>query len=111
MVRDRNQRLPIHVAAEEGHGSIVLVFLNQPFHKYGKDDQGRHLLHLLVMWQSDGFVRQCLKLHYAAIFGNWPAIKILLEIGSDPNLKDGLGNCPIHYALSSGSRLGAQPLI
>jgi ankyrin repeat protein len=127
MIRDKHQRLPIHVAAEEGHGSIVLLFLNQPFHKYGKDQQGRHLLHLLVMWQSDAFIRHCLRLlhwkidvvdksrrsplHYAAIFGNWPAVKILLEIGSNPNLKDGLGNYPLHYALSSGSRSCAQPLL
>ncbi|KAL2070583.1 hypothetical protein VTL71DRAFT_13609 [Oculimacula yallundae] len=127
MIRDNNQQLPIHVAAEEGHGSIVRLFLKQPFHRYGKDEQGRHLLHLLVMWQSDFFIRQCLKhlpwkidvvdksrrspLHYAAIFDNWAALKILLEIGSNPNAKDGFGNLPIHYALSSGSRSCVQSLL
>lgn len=79
------------------------------------------------MWQSDAFIRQCLKLvpwkidvvdtscrsplHYAAIFGNQPAVKVLLEIGSKPNLKDGLENHAIHYALSSESRSCAQPLL
>lgn len=38
-------------------------------------------------------------------------MKVLLEIGSKPNLKDGLGNREIHYALYSGSRSCAQPLL
>lgn len=79
------------------------------------------------MWQSGASIRQCLKLvpwkidvmdtsrrsplHYSAIFGNSPAVKVLLEIGSNPNLKDGLGNHAIHCALSYGSRPCAQPLL
>lgn len=30
MVRDRRRRLPVHIAAEEGHRSIVLLLLEQP---------------------------------------------------------------------------------
>jgi ankyrin repeat protein len=119
LAKDKSNKLPIHIAAEQGHRSIVFLLLECPIRDYGKDLQGRDLLHFLVMWHSDVFIRMCLvilrpkidvldkrrrsPLHYAAIFGNSAAVKVLLEIGANANLKDNLGSTPVHYALLSGS--------
>jgi ankyrin repeat protein len=119
LIRDHSRRLPIHIAAAEGHRSIAILLLECPIRDYGKDAEGRDLLHFLVMWHSDAFLRQCLRvlgskfnvldacrrspLHYAAIFGNNHALKVLLEIGADPNLKDNFQSNPMHYALKAGS--------
>jgi ankyrin repeat protein len=38
-------------------------------------------------------------LTFAAIFGHKEIIKLLLDKGADPQLKDGAGKSPIDYAL------------
>ncbi|OCL15347.1 ankyrin, partial [Glonium stellatum] len=126
-VRDRSRRLPVHIAAEQGHRAILALLLRCPIREYGKDRQGRALLHFLVMWHSQTFVQQCLDvlqpkvdvldssrrtpLHYAAIFGNSGAIKALLDAGADPNRLDSASSAPIHYAQSSGCFEGVAFLL
>ncbi|KAM3076304.1 hypothetical protein ACMFMF_005637 [Clarireedia jacksonii] len=133
LFRDKSGKLPIHIAAEEGHRAIVYLLLQCPVLDYGKDLEGRALLHYLSMWHSDIFLRQCLwalrpsfnvvdhhrrtPLHYAAIFGNYRAMGILLELGANSNAKDDCNATPLHRALLEGSlpcvelliRYGADP--
>ncbi|EHK50340.1 hypothetical protein TRIATDRAFT_169796, partial [Trichoderma atroviride IMI 206040] len=126
-LNDASGRRPIHIAAECGHRSITYLLLKQPVHNYGKDQHGRSLLHLLVMWHSDTFVRKCMgvlhgkvdvkdqfgrtPLHYASIFQNSPAVGVLLELGADPNLRDKAESTPLHYAAASGSPKSVELLI
>lgn len=127
MIRDRSHRLPVHIAAEQGHRAILALLLGCPIREYGKDRQGRDLLHFLVMWHSQTFIQQCISilqpklevfdyyhrspLHYAAIFGNSGAIKALLSAGADPNRLDDSYTAPIHYAQSSGCLKGVEYLL
>jgi ankyrin repeat protein len=133
LVGDKSGKLPIHIAAEEGHRAIVYLLLQCPVLDYGKDVEGRTLLHYLSMWYSDTFLRECLwafrpslnvvdhhhrtPLHYAAMFDNCRAMGVLLELGANPNAKDGCNATPLHRALLEGSlpcvelliRHGADP--
>ncbi|KAF4343770.1 ankyrin repeat [Fusarium beomiforme] len=129
-IRDKSGKLPIHVAAEQGHREIVRLLLEGPIKDFGTcelDKEGRSLLHYLVMWHSDSFIRQCLPilqpqvstkdskgrtpLHFACIFGNEPAVSALLSIGVSPDKRDGSSFTPLHYALMEGSVKCAQTLI
>ncbi|RYP20157.1 hypothetical protein DL766_008254 [Monosporascus sp. MC13-8B] len=108
-IRDKTGKLPIHVAAEQGHRAITSLLLKASIRNigtYAADIEGRSILHYLVMWHSDSFIRQCLPvlrpqvdvrddtgrspLHFACIFSNESAPSILLEISVDPNLRDTL---------------------
>jgi ankyrin repeat protein len=131
LLRDRLDRLPIHLAAEQGHRDIVILFLSHiPIKALSTSDlvsQGRGLMHYLVMWHSDSFIRQCLSilkpqidmeddrgrtpLHYASIFGNSAAVGVLLEIGADPNKTDSSASTACHYALRHGSMECVQALL
>lgn len=126
-LNDASGRRPIHIAAECGHRSITYLLLKQPVHNYGKDQHGRSLLHFLVMWHSDAFVRKCMgvlhgkvdvkdhfgrtPLHFASIFQNSPAVSVLLELGANPNLRDKAESTPLHYAAASGSPKSVELLI
>jgi ankyrin repeat protein len=129
-IRDNNGKLPIHVAADQGHREIVSLLLKrhiQDLRTCETDKEGRSLLHYLVMWHSDSFIRQCLPilrpqvntkdskgrtpLHFACIFGNEPAVSVLLSIGADPNKRDGSSMTPLHHAFKEGSVSCAQTLI
>ncbi|KAF4434806.1 hypothetical protein F53441_13645 [Fusarium austroafricanum] len=129
-IRDKSGKLPIHVAAEQGHRAIVRLLLEGPIKDLQTcevDKEGRSLLHYIVMWHSDSFIRQCLPvllphvnakdskartpLHFACIFGNEPAVSVLLSIGVDPNKRDASSFTPLHHALMEGSVKCAQTLI
>ncbi|KAF5548860.1 ankyrin repeat [Fusarium mexicanum] len=129
-IRDKSGKLPIHVAAEQGHREIVKLLLEGPIKDLRTcevDKEGRSLLHYIVMWHSDSFIRQCLTvlqpqvntkdskgrtlLHFACIFGNEPAVSVLLNIGLDPDERDSSSFTPLHHALMEGSVKCAQTLI
>ena len=129
-IRDKAGKLPIHLAAEQGHRSIVTALLEGAMGDlgtWGLDKDGRSILHYLAMWQSDNFIRQCLSsmrsktdlrdakgrspAHFAAMFGNKHALSVLLDIGADPNLRDHSSLTPLHHALMSGSTSCAQMLL
>ncbi|VTT69035.1 unnamed protein product [Fusarium fujikuroi] len=129
-IRDRSGKLPIHVAAEQGHREIVKLLLESPIKDLRAcevDKEGRGILHYIVMWHSDSFIRQCLTvlqpqvstkdskgrtpLHFACIFGNEPAVSVLLSIGLDPDKRDASSFTPLHHALMEGSVKCAQTLI
>ncbi|PNP78957.1 hypothetical protein FNYG_07822 [Fusarium nygamai] len=129
-IRDKSGKLPIHVAAEQGHREIVKLLLEDPIKDLRTcevDKEGRSLLHYIVMWHSDSFIRQCLTvlqpqvntkdskgrtpLHFACIFGNEPAVSVLLSIGLDPDKRDSSSFTPLHHALMEGSVKCAQTLI
>ncbi|KAF5684755.1 hypothetical protein FDENT_6558 [Fusarium denticulatum] len=129
-IRDKSGKLPIHVAAEQGHREIVKLLLEGPIKDLRTcevDKEGRSLLHYIVMWHSDSFIRHCLTilrpqvntkdskgrtpLHFACIFGNEPAVSVLLNIGLDPDKRDASSFTPLHHALMEGSVKCAQTLI
>ncbi|KAK7954984.1 hypothetical protein PG988_015678 [Apiospora saccharicola] len=131
IISDRKGQMAMHVAAEQGHRAIVTLLLQASVRvvtdAWVPDGQGRSVLHYLVMWQSDTFIRQCMHvlrpkvdsrdaagkspLHYAALFGNEPAVSVLLEIGADLNRKDSCQFTPIHHALKAGAVACAKTLI
>jgi len=79
-------RLPLHVAASEGHGDIVAVLL-----KYGAD----------VNAPGDTLATSNVRLTAldAAIWYNHPAIcKQLLQAGADPNVQSPLHGSALHFA-------------
>ncbi|KAF5566225.1 ankyrin repeat [Fusarium phyllophilum] len=129
-IRDKSGKLPIHIAAEQGHREIVRMLLEGPTKDLRiceVDKEGRSLLHYVVMWHSDSFIRQCLTvlqpqvntkdskgrtpLHFACIFGNEPAVSVLLSVGLDPDKRDASSFTPLHHALMEGSVNCAQTLI
>ncbi|RKL37927.1 hypothetical protein BFJ72_g7387 [Fusarium proliferatum] len=129
-IRDKSGKLPIHVAAEQGHREIVKLLLESPIKDLRTcevDKEGRGILHYIVMWHSDSFIRQCLTvlrpqvstkdskgrtpLHFACIFGNEPAVSVLLSIGLDPDKRDASSFTPLHHALMEGSVKCAQTLM
>ena len=79
------------------------------------------------MWHSRAFIQQCLNilqpkidvldpyrcspLHYAVIFGNSGAIKVLLDAGADSNRLDSACSVPIHYAQPSRCFKGVEFLL
>jgi hypothetical protein len=85
LLKNKRGMVPIHIAAENGHRDIVIPLLRQA-REFGRDKQGRELLHFFAMWQSQDFVtnyiwdhRPCVEvpdnlrrrpLHYAAIHCN-----------------------------------------
>ncbi|KAK8130582.1 hypothetical protein PG999_002962 [Apiospora kogelbergensis] len=130
-ISDRKGQMAIHVAAEQGHRSIVTLLLQASALEMNDtwiaDGQKRSILHYLVMWQSDSFIRQCLHilrpwvdrrdaagkspLHYASLFGNEPAVSVLLDIRADPNQKDSCQFTPLHHALKAGAVECAKTLV
>ena len=118
-VRDNLGRASIHLAAEHGHRFIFKLLLHNPTREYGRDAQKSSLLHFLMMWESEDTIRKYIQkhrplitvfdrvrrtpLHYAALYGNTAAAKVVLDCGADPYLKDASGSTPLHYALAESS--------
>ena len=116
----------VHVAAETGCRSIIRLFLDESTREYGRDKQGRSLLHFLVMWQPGSLIEDFMNakspiidildkkrrtpLCYAALCNNDEAIEVLLDHGAEVNLKDCNGSTPLHQALQ-GSATTASLLI
>ena len=126
-LRDKHGRLPAHIAAENGHRNVLLYLLQYPIKLTDHDADKRQLLHFVVMWHSESFLRQCLKLlslkldvfdkrrrtplHYAAIYGNSGALRALLDAGSNPDLRDASNFTALHYALIDGSVESVRALL
>lgn len=116
----------VHIAAETGCRSIIKLFLNGSTREYGRDKQGRSLLHYLVMWQPGSLIEEFIKaktpiidvrdnrrrtpLSYAALYNNNEALEVLLHHGAKVNYLDSTGSTPLHQALK-GSAATASLLI
>ena len=90
----------VHLAAENGRRSIIRLFIDGSTREFGQDNQGRSLLHFLVMWQPGSLIEDFIKakspmldvlddqrrtpLRYAAIFENKEAMEVLLQYGAKP---------------------------
>lgn len=117
--------LIVHMAAETGCRSIIRLFLDESTREYGRDKQGRSLLHFLVMWQPGSLIQDYINtkspiidvldrkrrtpLSYAALYNN-EALEVLLNHGAKVNFKDSNGSTPLHLALE-GSATTASLLI
>lgn len=126
-LRDKYRRLPAYIAAEHGHRNILLCLLEYPISPTDHDLERRQLLHYLVMWHPEPFLRQCLKvltpnlnvvdkrrrtpLHYAVLYSNSGAVKALLHAGAAPDLRDASGFTALHYALIDGALPSVQALL
>lgn len=115
-----------HIAAETGCRSIIRLFIDEPTREYGRDKQGRSLLHFLVMWQPGSLIEDFIKtkspiidvlddkrrtpLSYAALYNNDEALEVLLHHGAKVNFLDSTGSIPLHQALK-GSAATASLLI
>ena len=116
----------VHIAAETGCRSIIRLFIDESTREYGRDKQGRSLLHFLVMWQPGYLIEDFIKakspiidvldkkgrtpLSYAALYNNNEALEALLHHGARVNLLDSNGSIPLHQALK-GSASTASLLI
>ena len=116
----------VHVAAETGCRSIIRLFLDESTREYGRDKEGRSLLHFLVMWQPGSLIEDFINakspiidvldkqrrtpLSYAALYNNNEALEVLLRHGAVVNQKDSNGSTPLHQALK-GSATTASLLV
>ena len=116
----------VHVAAEVGCRSIIELFLEKTTREYGRDRQGRSMLHFLVMWQPGPLIEEFIRakspiidvldnqrrtpLSYAALYNNDQAVVVLLDHGARVNFLDSNGSLPLHQALK-GSAATASLLI
>ena len=120
----------VHIAAETGCRSIVRLFVDEPIREYGRDNQGRSLLHFLVMWQRGSLIEDFIKakspiidvldnkrrtpLSYAALYNNNEALEVLLQHGAKVNFLDSNGSIPtpsaerIRSDRISANRLGCE---
>ena len=116
----------VHVAAEVGCRSIIKLFVEKTTREYGRDKQGRSLLHFLVMWQPGPLIEEFIRakspiidvldnqrrtpFFYAALYNNDQAVVVLLDHGARVNFLDSNGSLPLHQALK-GSAATASLLI
>ena len=77
---DSNMRTGLHLAAQEGHISLVEVLLQKGWNINARD--------------------RTLKtpLHFACLYGHEVVADVLLKGKSDINAKDSCGRTPLHYA-------------
>jgi len=112
------------VAALNGRGAAVRMLIALAANAWAEDDQGATPLHLAGRpWQGQQRTIETLlevgvpvdivdrggstPLHYAARFGNSPAIKALLAAGADAGVVDAAGETPL-VRWGAGSRRGRQ---
>ena len=116
----------VHIAAEVGCRSIIKLFVDKKTREFGRDKQGRSLLHFLVMWQPGYLIEHFIRakipiidvlddqrrtpLSYAALYNNNEALEVLLHHGAQVNSSDSNGSIPLHQALK-GSASTASLLI
>ncbi|NPB03405.1 MAG: hypothetical protein GXO39_03195 [Thermotogae bacterium] len=119
-VCDNEGRIPLDVAAWEGHPQVVKYLVGE-FIRRGSVDvkfhDGKTLLHFaayggdlkqmkyLVEKGADINAKDRLgraPLHEAALRGHLPVMKYLIEKGADVNAKYDLGHTPLHLASLRG---------
>ncbi|KAI0543731.1 hypothetical protein F4679DRAFT_577412 [Xylaria curta] len=108
-IRDKNGKFPVHLAAEQGHRTIVSLFLKSSMGNMSTfeiDNERRSILHYLCLPSLQPRVdirdnKGRSPAHFACIF----------DIGADPNLRDSSSLTPLHCALKSGSAACAQTLV
>jgi len=118
--------LTVHLAAEIGCRSIIRLFTDESTREYGRDNEGRSLLHYLVMWQPGSLIEDFISskcaivdvldsarrspLSYAALYNNDEALEVLHNHKAKVNSLDSNCSTPLHQALK-GSAQSAQLLI
>ncbi|BCS27993.1 ankyrin repeat domain-containing protein [Aspergillus puulaauensis] len=85
--------LPLHIAAERGHESIVRALIDGAVDINERDSNGCTALHVGVKWKQEGVV------------------KVLLESGADVNALDNAGWTPVHSAADNGFAAGLRLLL
>lgn len=85
--------LPLHIAAERGHESIVRTLIEGAVDINERDSSGCTALHVAVKWKQEGVV------------------KVLLESGADVNALDNTGWTPVHSAADNGFTAGLRLLL
>jgi hypothetical protein len=86
-------KLLLHIAAENGHESIVKTLLERDFDINEKDSTDRTALHLAIKAKHEGVLR------------------LLLASGADVNACDRFGWTPVHQAAENGFVVGLRLLL
>lgn len=81
---DSKKKTGLHIAAENGHTTVVDVMINSEFSLSARDKLLR------------------IPLHWAAIGDHDGCVDLLLKAGSDQFQKDSIGRTPFHYAATGG---------
>lgn len=112
--------LPLHLASQRGHFSIVSSLVQNRANTETQDARGVTALHLACergfkpiaeylvgLPEGQSLVRQPnaggeTPLHWAALEGHADIASYLLDHGADPSAMKGCGASPVHWAASSG---------
>lgn len=85
---------PLHIAAEGGHDRIVAMLLQSKSASVQEVDSDNNTA-----------------LHHATYYRRAATVRLLLDAGADPNLRNAMGWTPVHLAISVGSAEMLEDLV
>merc|ERR1711963_256477 len=123
-----DQLTPLHLAAREGHSSVVAVLLQSGANINAQDDELLTPLHLAAKNGHKAVVQELVQhediqidaktiydqltpLHYAARFGHSSVVAVLLQSGANINAQIHELRTPLHEAATYGHKAVVQELL